>query len=237
MHACATFDSTSSACVHAGHDAYRGASIRPLCGVCNHTTTDGIACPRCSTPLCTEHATTAGERCGACEATYTRLLDDRRADPLPTWTLPLIYVASSVGAALLVPLVAAATRSVALASLSGLAVACLPLAVGWFRKRRLRPRFLRETPSSRSLQVNHVPLPAEPKPKLPISVWGVASFVTSLVFFIPLLPLAAIVFGGLSVRDQGLRDTTLGRTGLIVGIVMLGMQAMVFGLAMMCRAF
>ena len=206
--------------------AYREGELEALCAVCGQ---DGVqsTCPRCRAPLCEAHGVTGDERCASCEEALEAFVQHRRANPLGL----RLYFASVVLAsvAILVTLHIVERQGISVYWLLPVTLlgGCLPLFVGLYRRWRVRPTFLEETPTERRLELpspKKADLEAAPRPD-PLRDVAIGGFILTLLLPVPLLPIVGLFLCASALsrlrrrRKLGEAFSSVGRTYAIAGVV------------------
>lgn len=201
--------------------AFRSGDVRPLCAVCGELAETAAGCLRCAAPLCSVHGAAAGtERCLGCEQSFELLHRDRRDNPVSRGLLALSFVVGPLAVALVAHLGSEGLFDPYWTLLAAALAAAMPLGIGVYRQRRLRPRFLQERPFARRLELPDVVLD-EPTAAPPPSPLAITGFALSVFFFLPLMPIAGVVVGAYALRDVR-RDPTLAGRGLAIAGIAIG---------------
>lgn len=202
-------------------DAYRAGDVRALCVVCGEVA-PLISCPRCHAPLCEQHQIEGEARCASCEEALHAFAHDRRVNPLSGWMFLASLLLSSMAIFATMVLVERELLDPWWFLVTGLVGGFAPLFIGIYRRRRVRPVFLRERPGHRRLELSSDPAALEPvEPTKPPDRVAVAGMVCSLLFLFPGLSLIGVGLSTYALVRQK-RFEVAGRgyaiAGLTVGV-------------------
>ena len=212
-----------------GKGAFRRAEVQGLCMVCGEDAAQA-RCPRCGGPLCEIHAVSGDQRCAACEEALAAVRHDRKVNPVPNYTLPVALFASLSVVTFTIWLTQGRPWIVFAAAI---VAALFPLFFALYRRRRVLPLFLRETPTKRYLKLPPARLEDEEVAAPPLDSTTRTVFALSLLCPLPYLPIAAIVLALMVLARRG--EQHPGSRSYAVCALMICVPMAIFQLVMTVR--